>query len=213
MQFDVVIGNPPYQMTGGAGGTSDSSIYHLFVEQAMRLEPRYISMVVPARWIAGGRGMDDFRRAILGDQHLRELVDFPASAEVFPGVEIKAGICYFLWDREHKGDCEVTTVRGGTVHGPFPRKLDEYDIFVRDVRAVSILHKVLGRGEVSVNTILTRDTPFGLASNFAGIRSEKATGDISMYYIRKMKRDVGYVRRDVINKNAQHIDAWKVLVP
>ncbi len=213
MQFDVVIGNPPYQMTGGAGGTSDSSIYHLFVEQAMRLEPRYISMVVPARWIAGGRGMDDFRRAILGDQHLRELVDFPASAEVFPGVEIKAGICYFLWDREHKGDCEVTTVRSGAVYGPFPRKLDEYDIFVRDVRAVSILRKVLGRGEVSVNTILTRDTPFGLASNFAGIRSEKAAGDISVYYIRKMKRDIGYVRRDLINKNGQHIDAWKVLAP
>ena len=77
MQFDVIIGNPPYQMTGGAGGSSDSSIYHLFVEQAMRLEPRYLSMVIPSRWMAGGRGMDEFRKTMLGDRHLRTLVDYP----------------------------------------------------------------------------------------------------------------------------------------
>ncbi|WP_447726630.1 Eco57I restriction-modification methylase domain-containing protein [Sphingomonas koreensis] len=213
MQFDVIIGNPPYQMTGGAGGTSDSSIYHLFVEQAIRLEPSYLTMVTPARWIAGGRGMDDFRRALLGGQHLRELVDFPASAEVFPGVEIKAGVCYFLWDKQHNGDCSVTTVRGGEILGPVSRKLDEYDIFVRDSRAVSILHKVLGRNEASVNSILTRDTPFGLASNFDGFREKRRQNDVALYYIRKMKRGVGYLERTKISKNAQHIDAWKVFVP
>jgi site-specific DNA-methyltransferase (adenine-specific) len=193
MQFDVIIGNPPYQMKGGAGGTSDSSIYHLFVEQAMRLEPQYVSMVLPARWIAGGRGMDDFRNSMLAGQHLRELVDFPASAEVFPGVEIKAGICYFLWDRNHKGDCKVTTIRGGEVLGPVLRKLDEYDIFVRDARAVSILHKVLALAEPPVNNILSRDTPFGFASNFDGFRDTKRSGDVALYYIRKMKRGVGYI--------------------
>jgi site-specific DNA-methyltransferase (adenine-specific) len=213
MQFDVIIGNPPYQMKGGAGGTSDSSIYHLFVEQAMRLEPQYVSMVLPARWIAGGRGMDDFRNTILGGQHLRELVDFPASAEVFPGVEIKAGICYFLWDKKHKGECNVTTVRGGETLGPVPRKLDEYDIFVRDARAVSILHKVLARGELPVNSILSRDTPFGFASNFDEFREKKRPGDVALYYIRKMKRGIGYIDRAIISKNAKHVDDWKVLVP
>ena len=213
MQFDVIIGNPPYQMAGGAGGTSDSSIYHLFVEQAVRLEPQYISMVLPARWIAGGRGMDDFRRTILGGQHLRELVDFPASSEVFPGVEIKAGICYFLWDKQHKGECSVTTVRGAETLGPIARKLDEYDIFVRDARAISILHKVIGRKEDSVNTILTRDTPFGLASNFEQVRLRPRDGDVAVFYIRKMKRGVGYMDRGAITKNAHHIDAWKVFVP
>lgn len=213
MQFDVIIGNPPYQMTGGAGGTSDSSIYHLFVEQAVALEPKFISMVIPSRWMAGGRGMDAFRSTLLSGGHLSELVDFPASAEVFPGVEIKAGICYFLWDREHAGMCDVTTHRGSETTGPVARRLDEYDIFVRDGRAISILEKVLARGEPAINTILTRDTPFGLASNFDGLGTRKRPDDIEVFYIRKMKRGSGYIPRKQINKNALLVDNWKVLVP
>jgi site-specific DNA-methyltransferase (adenine-specific) len=213
MQFDVIIGNPPYQMTGGAGGSSDSSIYHLFVEQAMQLEPRFLSMVIPSRWLAGGRGMDEFRKAMLGDCHMRELVDYPVASDVFPGVEIKAGVCYFLWDAAHKGDCQVTTIRGDEVAGPIRRNLGEYDVFVRDARAVSILHKVLEYGEVSINTILTRDTPFGLASNFDDFHETKRTGDVPLNYIRTMKRGVGYVARNSITKNTHLIDTWKVLVP
>ena len=213
MQFDVIIGNPPYQMAGGAGGTSDSSIYHLFVEQAMNLDPRYLSMVMPSRWLAGGRGLDEFRQAMLGDRHMRDLMDYPAASDVFPGVEIKAGICYFLWDAAHEGDCNVTTIRGDDVQGPIPRKLGEYDIFVRDARAVSILHKVLGRNEPSINAILTRDTTFGLASNFDGFQESERSGNIPLYYIRKMKRGVGYIRREAVTKNAHLIDTWKVLVP
>ena len=142
MQFDVIIGNPPYQMKVGAGGTSYSSIYHLFVEQALKLEPRFLSMVIPSRWLAGGRGLDAFRQVMLGDGRMREMVDYPASSDVFPGVEIKAGVCYFLWDATHDGDCNVTTVRGDEVLGPAPRNLGEYDVFIRDGRAISILHKV-----------------------------------------------------------------------
>jgi site-specific DNA-methyltransferase (adenine-specific) len=213
MQFDVIIGNPPYQMTGGAGGSSDSSIYHLFIEQAMRLQPRYLSMVIPSRWLAGGRGLDDFRQAMLGDGRMRELVDYPASYDVFPGVEIKAGVCYFLWDAAHEGDCMVTTIRGDEILGPIPRKLGEYDVFVRDARAVSILHKVLGRSEPSVNTILTRDTAFGLASNFEGFHATERSGDVPLYYIRRMKRAVGYIGRKAVIKSAHLIDTWKVLVP
>jgi site-specific DNA-methyltransferase (adenine-specific) len=118
MQFDVIIGNPPYQMTGGGGGTNDSSIYHLFVEQAMRLEPRYLSMVIPSRWMAGGRGMDEFRKTMLGDRHLSALVDYPNSAQVFPGVDLKSGVCYFLWDSAHDGECAATLIRGDDVVGP-----------------------------------------------------------------------------------------------
>ncbi len=213
MQFDVIIGNPPYQMTGGAGGTSDSSIYHLFVEQALRLEPRYLSMVIPSRWLAGGRGLDEFRQAMLGDRRMRELVDYPAAYDVFPGVEIKAGICYFLWDAVHDGDCKVTTIRGDEVVGPISRKLGEYDVFVRDARAVSILHKVIGQSEASINTILTRDTAFGLASNFDGFHEKERSGDVPLFYIRKMKRGVGYIARKTITKSEHLIDAWKVLVP
>lgn len=213
MQFDVIIGNPPYQMTGGAGGSSDSSIYHLFVEQAMRLDPHYLSMVIPSRWMAGGRGLDEFRQAMLGDRRMRELVDYPASYDVFPGVEIKAGVCYFLWDAAHDRDCKVTTIRGDEVLGPISRKLSEYDVFVRDIRAVSILHKVLSHGEASINTILTRDTAFGMASNFDGFREKERRGDVPLFYIRRMKRGVGYIARKEVSKSDHLIDAWKVLVP
>lgn len=128
MQFDVIIGNPPYQMTGGAGGSSDSSIYHLFVQQAFKLEPRFVSMVVPSRWMAGGRGMDEFRAEMLSSAKLAEIVDFPVSKDVFPGVEVKGGICYFLWDREHNGRTNVTSYRGEEIVGPVSRDLNEFDV-------------------------------------------------------------------------------------
>ncbi|MBX9679379.1 MAG: Eco57I restriction-modification methylase domain-containing protein [Gemmataceae bacterium] len=213
MKFDLIIGNPPYQMAGGAGGTSDSSIYHLFVNQALKLSPRYLMMVIPSRWLAGGRGLDEFRQEMLGTSRLRELIDYPAASDVFPGVEIKAGVCYFLWDSTYQGECKVTTIRGSEILGPISRNLGEYDVFVRDARAVSILQKVVGRKELPINTILTRDTAFGLASNFSSFRETATPGDIALYFIRKMKRGMGYVSRNEITKSEHLIDRWKVLVP
>ncbi|MFQ5626738.1 MAG: Eco57I restriction-modification methylase domain-containing protein [Methyloligellaceae bacterium] len=142
MQFDVIIGNPPYQMKGGAGGSSASSIYQLFVEQALNLEPRYVCMVIPSRWMAGGRGLDIFRKEMLSSQKLLKLVDFPVSKEIFPGVEVKGGICYFLWSEAHNGPCDVMVVRGDEEVSSI-RKLDEFDVFVRDPRAIDILNKVI----------------------------------------------------------------------
>jgi site-specific DNA-methyltransferase (adenine-specific) len=124
MQFDVIIGNPPYQMTGGAGGSSDSSIYHLFVQQAFKLEPRFVSMVMPSRWMAGGRGLDEFRSEMLNSGHIRNLTDFPDSSAAFPGVQIKGGICYFLWDRDHSGPCDVTRIADGSEHLQMNRALE-----------------------------------------------------------------------------------------
>jgi site-specific DNA-methyltransferase (adenine-specific) len=212
MQFDVIIGNPPYQMTGGAGGSSDSSIYHLFVEQAQRLDPRYLSMVVPSRWLAGGRGLDNFRASMLGGGRLHNLVDFPASKETFPGVEIKGGICYFLWSKDHNGKCEVTITRDGESTTSL-RDLGEFDVFVRDPQAVAILNKVLAKGELSITSILSRDTPFGIASNFEEFHERSHAGDVPPYLIQRMKRRVGYVPRKEIIKNADQINTYKVLLP
>ena len=214
MQFDVIIGNPPYQMTGGGGGTNDSSIYHLFVEQAMRLDPRYLSMVIPSRWMAGGRGMDEFRKTMLGGRHLNALVDYPNSAQVFPGVDLKSGVCYFLWDREHDGDCAVTLIREDDVVGPTDRKLDEYDVFIRDERAAVILKKVLKKEEPSFEDLLTGDTPFGLATNFAAFRpGEPDEGEVKVYASSNAGRRSGVMKRSLIAKNTHLIDAWKVLAP
>jgi len=212
MQFDVIIGNPPYQLASD-GGTRDVPIYQHFVEQAKMLQPRFLSMVIPSRWMASGLGLSEFRQAMLGDRRMRELVDYPAANDVFPGVEVKAGVCYFLWDASHDSDCRVTTIRGGEVVGPIQRNLGEYDVFVRDARAVTILHKVQTSGEASINTILARDKEFGWTSNFDGFHDKERSGDLPIYYIRKMKRDVGYIERDAVTKSAQMIDTWKVLVP
>ncbi len=212
MQFDVIIGNPPYQL-GSDGGTRAVPIYQHFVEQAKKLEPRFLSMVIPSRWMASGLGLTEFRQTMLSDRRMRELVDYPAANDVFPGVEVKAGICYFLWDATHDGDCDVTTIRGGEIFGPAARNLDENDVFVRDSRAMSILRKVQKRGEPSINSILARDKEFGWTSNFDGFHGTKRDGDLPLYYIRKMKRAVGYIARTAVTKSAHLIDTWKVLVP
>jgi len=212
MQFDVIIGNPPYQLQA-AGGTRDIPIYQHFVEQAKRLAPRFLSMVIPSRWMAGGLGLNEFRQTMLCDRHISELVDFPNAAEVFPSVGINGGVCYFLWDSVHDGECSVTMVRNGETVGPTTRALDEFDVLVRDSRALTILRKVLACGEPSVNTILSRDKEFGWTSNFDGFHDTERPGDVPLYYIRTMKRGQGYIARDEITKSTNLIDTWKVLVP
>jgi site-specific DNA-methyltransferase (adenine-specific) len=212
MQFDVIIGNPPYQMKGGAGGSSDSSIYHLFVEQAKKLEPKYLSIVIPSRWLAGGRGLDEFRSEMLSSKKIKRLVDYPVSSEVFPNVEVKGGICYFLWTHSENENCEVTVIRGEERNTSL-RQLDEFEVFVRDPRAVGILRKVLKFDEPPITNILTADTPFGIATNFDGHHSTRKTGDIALHYVRTGKRSGGFVPRDIIKKNVELIDKWKVLAP
>jgi|SRR5690625_8298 len=138
MQFDVIIGNPPYQLAA-AGGTRDVPIYQHFVEQAKELNPRYISMVIPSRWMATGLGLGEFRKTMLADKRIRELVDFPVARDVFPGVEVKAGVCYFLWDSSHEDNCSVTTIRGDEVVGPLPRKLSYCQIWCMALKRRSCL--------------------------------------------------------------------------
>jgi site-specific DNA-methyltransferase (adenine-specific) len=212
MQFDVIIGNPPYQLASD-GGTRDVPIYQHFVEQAKKLKPRFLIMVIPARWMASGLGLNEFRQTMLNDRHIRELVDYPTASEVFPGVEIKAGVCYFVWDAAHDGGCQVSTVRGGETTGPIERNLGEFDVFVRDARAVVILHKVLKQREPSINKILARDKEFGWTSNFDGFHQHEQAGDVPIYYIRKSNRNIGYIERNNVSKSAQLIDTWKILAP
>ena len=213
MQFDVVVGNPPYQMKGGAGGSSDSSIYHLFVEQARKLEPRFLSMVIPSRWLAGGRGLDEFRKAMLTGKHISHLVDYTKMSTAFPGVDFEGGVGYFLWDGNHQGDCKYTLVLGDEEQHTVDRKLDEFDIFVRDTRAVSMLKKVKHLDESSIADLVSGDTPFGLATNFDGYKDKPFRDSIDLYVTDRGQRVVVYTARSNIRKNAHLIDSWKVLLP
>ena len=212
VKFDVILGNPPYQL-GSDGGTRDVPIYQHFVEQAKKLDPQLLTMVIPSRWMAGGLGLTDFRTEMLGDRRLRTLVDYPNSAEVFSGVDLKSGVCYFLWDGSHDGLCDVTTIRAGQEDGPTSRSLDEFDVLVRDGRAVAIIHKVLARQEPSLGEVLSARTAFGLVSNFSGHREAAEKSDIKFYATSPKGRFTAWVSPDKITTNHDAIDSFKALIP
>lgn len=215
MQFDVIIGNPPYQTTGGGGGSNDSPIYHFFVRQAMQLEPRYLSMVIPSRWMAGGRGLSEFRQEFLADKRVRILIDYENAKEAFPTVGIGGGICYFLWDRASSEACKCTFHKNGEKVGPVARTLDEFDVFVRDNRSVDILRKVLQFEQKPFEELVSGDTPFGLATNFKDYAASTVPkkGQVRLYANNGTKRVQGAMARSAITKNTHLLDAWKLLLP
>jgi site-specific DNA-methyltransferase (adenine-specific) len=139
MQFDVIIGNPPYQLNDGGFGTSAAPIYNKFVEQAKKLNPRLLTMVIPARWFAGGKGLDEFRDSMLTDDRLRSIDDYLNASDVFPGVGLKGGVCYFLWDRDNPGPCRVTTHFKDETPSTAVRPLREKGARARQSRSLLVL--------------------------------------------------------------------------
>ena len=180
MQFDVIIGNPPYQLS--AGETSDTPIYQHFVLQALALEPRFLAMVTPSRWFTGGKGLDSYRERMIADRHLRLIVDFPHSFDSFPGVEIKGGVSYFLWNKEKEGDCEFVTISGGEELSRATRDLREgRGVIIRDNRASSIIDKVIADGGPFLSERVSPQTPFGIYTNFADWHRTKRPGYIQLF--------------------------------
>ncbi len=212
MHFDVIVGNPPYQMDNETGNRP-MPLYDLFVQQAKALDPRYIAMIIPSRWMAGGLGLNDFRAEMLADARIRKLVDYPDSSELFPAVKVMGGACYFLWDRDNPGTCETTLMRSGEAPQTVVRNLDEYDILVRDPEALEILRKVQVHEEPSLFDILSSDKEFGLTSNFSDYKDVPFAGAVPLYVYQSGKRLVGWITRDQVLKSAELIDTWKVLIP
>ena len=212
MKFDVIIGNPPYQLSDGGNGASAKPIYHMFVEQAKKMKPRYLSMIIPARWYAGGKGLDEFRNNMLNDDRLRIIHDFVDASDCFSGVEIKGGVCYFLWDRDYKGDCTIVSHSGNKITSTMTRPLLEKncDTFIRYNDAIQILHKVQAFGEKTFDTIVSARKPFGLATDFRDYsKNSDAAHSVKLY----AQKDMGYVSRDQLLKNKEWIDLWKVFIP
>ena len=212
MKFDVIIGNPPYQLSDGGNGASAKPIYHLFVEQAKKLKPRYLTMIIPARWYAGGKGLDNFRNSMLTDDRLRIMNDFVNASDCFTGVEIKGGVCYFLWDRDYHGDCTVISHSGNKIISTMSRPLLEKncDTFIRYNDAIQILHKVQALQEKTFDTIVSARKPFGFATDFRNYAKNVDMAHCIKLYAQK---DIGYISRSQVEKNAEWIDLWKVYIP
>lgn len=202
MKFDVIIGNPPYQLSDGGAQASASPIYNLFVQQAKKLNPRYLAMIIPSRWFAGGKGLDNFRKEMLNDRHVQILVDYEDANDCFPGVDIAGGVCYFLWCKGYDGLCKVTNIKAGQSRTNM-RKLNEFDTFIRDMEAVGIIHKVQGFKEINMTSLVSSRKPFGLSTT---VRPNEL-GDITL----RWQNGEGPYNSSEITTGREMIDKWKVI--
>lgn len=206
MKFDVIIGNPPYQLSDGGAGASAIPLYHKFVNQAIKMNPRFITMIIPSRWFAGGRGLDEFRKVMQSDKRIRKIVDYPKSRDCFPGVDIAGGVNYFLWDNSYKGNCEFVSNVNGVSNTKF-RDLDEYEIIIRDNVGINVIRKVLSKKEAMMSDIVLSVSPFGLRSF---IRGQQNSFEGSLTLISSSGES--YIDNDLVSKNKEKIEHYKVCV-
>lgn len=208
MTFDVIISNPPYQLNDGGSGKGISALplYNKFVEQSQRLNPRYLIMIIPSRWFAGGRGLNDFRESMLNDRRIKALIDYPKSRDCFPGVDIAGGVCYFLWDRDYDGLCDYKSIIKNSCSERI-RNLHEFDIFIRDNVGLDIVHKVLSQPNTFYSSLVYSSTPFGLRSFYRGKKNYFANS-----VILHSSEGISYIERKEITRNADIVDTYKVYI-
>lgn len=205
MKFDVIIGNPPYQLETGGSGRQATPIYHKFVDQAKKLKPRFLSMIIPSRWFAGGMGLDDFRKTMLEDTSIRCITDYANAKDCFPQNSISGGVCYFVWDRDNQGSCVFTNIIGGNT-STLERKLSEFPVMIRYNDAVEILRKI--NPVQTVSAVASSLTPFGLSTDFRGSQTKSNADDLLV----QTSVGVSYISKDEIRKGFEYIGKYKVLI-
>lgn len=219
MKFDVIISNPPYQLETGGGteekksATQAKPIYHKFIEQAKKLRPRYISMIIPARWYNGGMGLNQFRNDMLNDKSLVRLVDYNNSKDCFQGVDIAGGICYFLWDRDHPSEqCTITNITGDGV-STRERPLSEFgSFFIRANDSIPIIKKVLAKTTNFMSESVSAIDTFGIPSKEKGHKDYRV-GDVKLLHtVGYNDQGNSYIEKNKVKKNQDLIDKYKVKI-
>jgi site-specific DNA-methyltransferase (adenine-specific) len=208
MKFDVIVGNPPYQLSTGSTSAQATPLYHKFIHQAKKMNPRYLTMIIPARWYAGGRGLDDFREEMLHDTRIRKITDYFNSTDCFPGIDLSGGVCYFLWDRDNRGICEIQTIQGDKFSTMERALLEEDDdVFIRFNEAINIVRKVKQKQEKTFENNVSAAKPFGIGYQDTISKSP----EINSIKIYAYPKD-GYVDTSQITKNEKWINQYKVLI-
>lgn len=220
MKFDVIVGNPPYHLEDGGYGKSATTLYHLFVDQARALNPRYLTMIIPSRWFAGGKGLDKFRDSMLKDNRIRSITDYLSASEVFPGVAPKGGVSYFLWDRDNPGPCTVTTRYKDWPVSVQTRPLVEpgADVFVRFNEGITILKKVMEAETGQCDSLdlpisrrfdklVSARKPFGFDTTFRG-HVNRAPNDVLLY----RNGGTSFVSRSEVKAGLDLVDSWKIFL-
>ncbi len=202
MKFDVIVGNPPYQLSDGGHGRSAKPLYHKFIQQAKKLKPKYLTMIVPDRWFAGGKGLDEFRDEMLNDKRFRKIVDFTSASDAFPGADVPGGVCYFLWDNNYNGKTEIE-VRNGKQIDISERYLNEFDTFIRYSSAADIIKKVRNHSNSFMSEQVSSRKPFGLPTN----ERPKLKGDLKLKYY----GGYGKYPSELITVGINLIKLWKVI--
>ena len=213
MKFDVIIGNPPYQLSDGGGtGSSAMPIYQHFVEQAKKLNPRYLTMIIPSRWFSGGKGLDDFRDEMLHDNRIREIHDFGNANDCFPGVAIEGGVCYFLWNREQRGLCKVYSHSNNDITAMSERPLLEEgtDVFIRYNEMISIIRKVALLKENSFSTIVSPRNPYSFRTEF--IESHSQTKTCKMLGVEGGKRVYKNIPINLLGRGVDELQQYKIFI-
>ena len=203
MKFDVIVGNPPYQLSDGGNKASATPLYNKFVETAKRLNPRFITMIIPSRWFDGGRGLSSFRRDMLSDDRLRKLIDYQESGDAFPGVDVAGGVCYFLWERDYHGLCEVTTLASGESETAV-RRLNEFPTFIRSVKSLDLVKKIRAFDEPTLDEMVSSQKPYGLRTYVR----PKESGDLVL----RWNGGEGPYPREEVPSGQEWIDKWKVFI-
>lgn len=204
MKFDVIISNPPYQLSDGGNGASASPIYQFFVEKGKKLNPKYLTMIIPSRWFAGGKGLDDFRKNMLDDNRIVKIVDYVNAKDCFSGISLGGGVCYFLWDRDNPKPCEFTNIHDG-IESTDIRNLAEFPVFVRYNEAISIIHKIKSFNEPTVSEVIGSRNPFGLSSS---ARGNNEPNDYLLY----SSGGKGYISKELVTQGQSMIKEYKVMI-
>lgn len=209
MKFDVVVGNPPYQEDTDGAGRQARPLYNLFVEQIQKMGTPVSSIIMPSRWFAGGMGLNRFRDEMMNDKHIKKLVDFPNSKDIFENTSIGGGVCYFVRDTNYSGKCTFVNSANG-VENSMVRSLDEFPVLVRYNKAVSIIRKIASESKKNnISQIMSSLMPFGLGTDYRGNISQSSKSELRLF---ASSESITFVARSEVNKGIEFIDKYNVLI-